>query len=240
MRLRRLLLPVVVVGLCLGVACGKSPASPTPTNNNNGNNNGNGSTSTPDPQPALTADQTRALEGTFIGAENALTSPALDELQKLDETATSFTASANCDGGGTVMVSGPLTPIKDGAGNVTAEDFNWSIAFSNCAANGVVLSGALGTGGHMSQPAENTALVTFSITGSNTFSVAGRTGTASFNCSNRLTIDFDSNTPTLVADGTASLQYPTGQNPATAPCSDFATGFTNVFAIGAPRLLQGR
>ena len=242
MCLRHARLSLLIVTVCAAAACGSSPASPSPTGNNGGGN-GTGSTGTPTPQPtvaALTIDQTHTLESTFIGAENAMTAPALNELEQLDETATAFTATANCDGGGTAGVSGPLTPLTDASGAVTAEDFNWSIVFTNCAASGVVLQGTLNTAGHMSQPAENTVLVTFSITGSNTFTFADHTGTTRFNCTNSLTIDLDTQTPTLVAGGSATIQYPTGQNEATAPCSDFATGFTNVFAIGGPRLLRVR
>jgi hypothetical protein len=225
-RLLPWLLPV-----CLASGCGSSPVSPT----------SGGSPSTTQQPPAvaaLTPDQTHTLEQAFVATEDAVTPVGLDQLEQLDENATAFNATANCPTGGTVAVNGPITPTRNAQGQITAEDFSWTIAFASCAKDGVSLDGDLTTVGHLSQPSENVALVTFSIDGSNSFTFAGHTGRTSFSCSNTLTIDLDSDTPQLTVQGSASIEYPTGQNQTSAPCADFATGFIPMFVTAAPRLLR--
>jgi hypothetical protein len=79
--------------------------------------------------------------------------------------------------------------------------------------------------------------VTFTISGTHDFTVDGVEGTITFNCTNNMVIDPTTLMPTSVtATGSASLDYPSGQNPTTLSCQTFV----NAISVPTPAGTVGR
>ena len=223
MQIRMLGISVAVACVVATGACGSSGGS-SPTQ--------------PSPSP-LTQAQITSLEAAFTSVENSQLSQQVftqifSEIKAAyvtGSTATSFPVNTSqaCADAGTAGVTGTVS-ISPGA--MFSLSSNLMITFSKCTSGGVELDGTLPSMGQINGVNTDTASVivnpvTFTISGSSTFVLNNVTGTSAFSCSNSVNV----NSQTGVVSGTTStgnvtLQYPTGQNSTSVPCSGFSSGFT--------------
>jgi hypothetical protein len=181
------------------------------------------------PAPPITQSEISQL-ATAIGTANR---PVLNALVTLvfglTSTGTStLDTTQPCQDGGTAHGFGPITITMDAAGTSGSIALDTSLVYAHCTIGGSVLDGGpLEVKGQLNVVASTIQNpVQFTITGSHTFVVDGVTGSVAFGCNSSLTIDLHTFTPTaFIATGNASLQYPIGQNPTTAPCQTFANAF---------------
>jgi hypothetical protein len=194
-----------------------------------------GSSTTPNPTtptaPAITqVEQTELVtaEGT---ASIAVTNALLTSISNLPSGSSTVNATAPCPQGGSVQASGPVTGTPDGTGTGGTITATSTLTYAACSVTPVVLNGGpITVKGQLVVVADSIQNpVTFTISGTHNFTVDGVEGTITFNCTNNMVIDPTTLAPTSVtATGSASLDYPSGQNPTALSCQTFAN------AISAP------
>jgi hypothetical protein len=208
-------LVAVACGLTAG-ACGSSGPSPTQ----------------PSTAP-LTQAQITSLETAFANVENVVAPQVLPQVfsQGTNSTATSVPVNISlpCTDAGTVGTTGTASLVSS-SGTKDTVGANLVITFSKCTSAGVELDGTLSGMGQLNVDTSTANIVvnpvTFTISGTSTFILNSVTGTTAFACSNSLTVDLSAGTTSgITSTGNATLQYPTGQNTTTVPCSGFSSGF---------------
>jgi hypothetical protein len=206
----RFLKPVMVVLASSAIAaCGGSSTTPTPT----------------PAAPPITQAETSELVTAEATASTAVTNALLTSIANLQSSASSVDVTAPCPQGGSARAFGPIKATVDSTGtngNVTATS---TLTYSSCAVAAVVLNGGpLTIQGQLNVVASTIqSPVTYTISGTHDFTVDGVQGTISFTCTSNLFVDPTTLMPTsVVATGTVSLQYPTGQNTTALSCQTFA------------------
>jgi len=237
-RIRKL---VVCVAVACGVAtgaCGGSsgPSSPSPS-----------SSST----PPLTQTQIGSLESAFTSVENSLLVQqfliqVLNEDNSPTVTSVPINVSQACSDSGTAGLTGTVNQNVGPTGGTSSLNASLTITFSKCTSGGVELDGTLSSSGQINANNTNTPAaaivnpVTFTLSGSSTFILNGVTGTSAFSCSNSVNVNLQAGTlSAITSTGNATLQYPTGQNTTSVPCSGFSSGF-QAPAQAQPQLLSPR
>jgi hypothetical protein len=230
-RIQKLAVSVVVACGLTVVACGSSSPNPTQPSN-----------------PPLTQAQITSLETAFAKVENAVAPLVLPQVfaEGTSSTATSLPVSVSqpCTDAGTAGTTGTVSAVSS-SGTKGTVGANLAITFSKCTSGGVELDGTLSGMGQLNVDTSTANIVvnpvTFTISGTSTFILNSVTGSTAFACSNSLTVDLNAGTTSGIAStGNATLQYPTGQNTTTVPCSGFSSGFNasllTVLEQGARRL----
>jgi hypothetical protein len=191
-------------------ACGSSTNPTTPT--------------TP-AAPPITQTEQSALVTAEATASTAVTNALLTSISNLQSSASSVDVTTPCPQGGSARAFGPIKATVDSTGtngNITATS---TLTYTACAVAAVVLNGGpLTIQGQLNVVAATIqSPVTYTISGTHNFTVDGVQGTITFNCTNNMFIDPNTLMPTsVVATGTASLQYPAGQNQTALSCQTFA------------------
>jgi hypothetical protein len=217
-RIQKLAVSVVVACGLAVAACGSSNSNPSPTQ--------------PSTSP-LTQAQITSLETAFTTVENSVAPQVLPQVfaEGTNSTATSLPVNVSqpCPDAGTVGTTGTASLVSS-SGTKETVGANLAITFSKCTAGGVELDGTLAGMGQLNIDTSTANIVvnpvTFTISGTSTFIVNGVTGTTVFACSNGLNVNLSAgNTSGITSTGNVTLQYPTGQNTTTVPCSGFSSGF---------------
>jgi hypothetical protein len=229
-KIRTVGVSMVVACVVATAACGSSSGSSNPT------------------QPSsssLTQTQIASLEAAFTNVENSQLSQQvfsqlfseINTAYGAGSTATSFpiNVSQACADAGTAGMTGTVSVSPGATFSLNA---NLSITFSKCTSSGVELDGTLSSVGQVNGVNTNLASVivnpvTFTISGTSTFLLNNVTGSSAFNCSNSVNVNSQTGAVSgVTASGNATLQFPTGQNSTSVPCSAFSSGFTG-FTIPA-------
>ncbi len=216
----RFLRPVTVVLLSGAIAACGSSTTPTPT--------------TPT-APAITQAEQSALVTAEGTASIAVTNALLTSISNLPSGASTVNATAPCPQGGSVQGSGPITGTPDGTGTGGTITATSTLTYAACAVATVVLAGGpITVKGQLNVVADSIQNpVTFTISGTHDFTVDGVEGTITFNCTNNMIIDPTTLMPTSVtATGSASVDYPAGQNPTTLSCQTFANAISSPTPAG--------
>jgi hypothetical protein len=223
-RIRKL---VVGAAVACGVTAGACGGSSGPSSPSQG----------PPSTPPLTQAQIVSLESAFTSVENSpLTKQFIIQVLNEDNSPTITSVPVNvsqaCSDGGTAGLTGTVNQNVGQTGGTSSLNANLTITFSKCTSNGVELDGTLSSSGQITANNTNTSAavvvnpVTFTLTGSSTFILNGVTGTSAFSCSNSVNVNVQAGTLSgITSSGNATLQYPTGQNTTTVPCSGFSAGF---------------
>jgi hypothetical protein len=182
------------------------------------------------PVPPITQPQISQLASSIATAGQSVLNALLQQLFNLPNSTGTFTldATESCPGGGTARAHGPVTATADASGENGTVTADFALEYAGCAVGTTVMDGGpLTIKGQLNVVSSAVVNpVMFTITGTHAFTIDGVAGTVTFACDNALTVDQDTITPvSLVATGDASLQFPTGQNPTTAPCATFAAAF---------------
>jgi hypothetical protein len=207
----RFLRPVLVVLASGAIAACGSSTTPTPT------------------APPITPAEQSALVTAEGTASTAVTTALLTSISNLPSGAGTVNATAPCPQGGSVQASGPITGTPDGTGTGGTITATSTLTYAACSVATVVLNGGpITIKGQLVVVAEAIQNpVTFTISGTHNFTVDAVQGTITFNCTNNMVIDPDTLAPTSVtATGSASLDYPAGQNPTTLSCQTFANAIS--------------
>lgn len=191
------------------------------------------------PAPAITNDQVSRLASAIASAGGPLLGAVIEYVfTQSDAGVYHVDQTQSCRSGGSAHTTGPATITLSGE-NSGSIAIDASLQYGQCSVDGTVLDGGpLTIKGQMNVvDGDIQNPITFTITGTHAIAVDGVSGTVSFNCDNSLTVDNDTFTPTsLVAAGNASILFPTGQNPTTAPCQTFANAFdlSSILSIAGP------
>jgi hypothetical protein len=202
---------MIVLASSAIAACGSS-TSPTPT-------------PTPAKAPPITPTELSGLVTAEATASTAVTDALLTAISSLPSGASSVDVTAPCPQGGSARAFGPIMGTVDGTGTGGSISATSTLTYTTCSVTPVVLDGGpLTIKGQINVVASSIQNpVTYTIAGTHNFTVDGVGGTITFNCTNNMSVDPDTLTPTsVVATGTASLQYPAGQNTTPLSCQTFA------------------
>jgi hypothetical protein len=227
-RFRKLALSVAVACGLTVAACG-SPGGPSQSST-----------------PPLTQAQMASLEAAYATVENGLAPKILPQVfsEGTDADAASLPVNVSqfCTDSGTANATGPVTAVSN-SGTKGTVGANLVLTFSKCTSGGVVLDGTLSGVGQLTIDTSTANIVvnpvTFTISGTSGFTLNGITGTTTFACSNSLMVDLNAKTQSGIAStGNATLQYPTGQNSTTVPCSGFSSGFNASLFAGLEQAIR--
>jgi hypothetical protein len=188
--------------------------------------------------PPITQTEQSALVTAEATASTAVTNALLTSISNLQSSPSSVDVTAPCPQGGSVRAFGPIKATVDSTGTNGSVTATSTLTYTGCAVAAVVLDGGpLTIQGQLNVVASTIqSPVTYTISGTHNFTVDGVKGTISFNCTNNLFIDPATLMPTsVVATGTASLQYPAGQNQTALSCQTFAV-VIHPTSIGAVRV----
>lgn len=219
---RFLTLVMAVLASGAMAACGSS-TNPTPT--------------TP-AAPAITATEMSELVTAEATSSTDVTNALLTSISNLQSSASSVSVTTPCPQGGSVQASGPIKATVDSTGTNGSVTATSTVTYTGCAVAAVVLNGGpLTIQGQLNVVASTIqSPVTYTVSGTHDFTVDGVQGTISFNCTNNMFIDPNTLMPTsVVATGTASLDYPAGQNQTALSCQTFAIVISPT-SIGAVRV----
>jgi hypothetical protein len=181
-------------------------------------------TQTP-PAPAITPAEQAELVTAEGTSSTAVSNALLTAVSTLPSGGSSVDVTAPCPQGGSVRATGPITGMVDGTGTGGSITATSALTYTGCTVAAVVLDGGPVTiKGQLNVVASSIQNpVTYTISGTHGFTVDGAKGTITFNCTDNMFINPTTLTPTsVVATGTASLQYPTGQNQTALSCQTFA------------------
>jgi len=180
------------------------------------------------PASTITTAETASLESSIATAGGTINDALFNTVASMSGSGTTqLNTTQACPAGGTATGTGPVVVVVNNGGTGGSISPDVKLSYSKCVVGQLTLDGGpveikgslVVTNSTIQNP------VTFTINGSHNFTVDGSTGLVSFSCSNSLTIDSSLNPISLVSNGNASIQYPTGHKSTNVACQDFANSF---------------